>query len=95
MAFVPIQTYMKWDAVKNDLRHDELQTITPAMQERVAWTAETALENKFIIFITVTSDYADDKLKPINLSSVCSIESWKEFSLLNLVKRLVMSHFCY
>lgn len=60
VGFDPIQTYMKWEAVKNDLRHDELQTITPAMQERVAWTAETALENKFIIFITVTSDYADD-----------------------------------
>lgn len=45
MNFVTkVETYMKWDAVRKDLRHDELQTITPAMQERVACTADTALE---------------------------------------------------
>lgn len=36
--------YMKCEAVKKDLRHDELQTMAPAMQDRVACTAETALK---------------------------------------------------
>lgn len=48
-----IETYMKWDAVRNDLRHDELQTITPAIQDRVAWTAETHLENNNFIITTM------------------------------------------
>ncbi len=53
---------MKWEAVKNDLRHDELQTIAPAMHDRVACTADTALK-KTINLIVSENHLSADKSK--------------------------------